>query len=150
MTSPLDDDVDRTLVTVLAADGRATLSTLAAAAGLSVSATQSRVRRLEQRGVIRGYAADVDPDALGLPLAAFVSITPLDPAQPDEAPAQLAALDAVEACYSVAGEASYLLLVRVPTPRALEELLREIRIVANVRTHTTVVLQTFYERRPRP
>ncbi|MFG1927260.1 Lrp/AsnC family transcriptional regulator [Cryptosporangium sp. NPDC048952] len=146
--APLEDDVDRTLVSLLAADGRATLSALAAAAGMSVSATQSRVRRLEQRGVIRGYAADVDPDALGLPLAAFVSITPLDPAQPDDAPEQLSALDAVEACYSVAGDASYLLLVRVPSPRALEELLREIRLVANVRTRTTVVLQTFYERRP--
>jgi len=147
VTSPLEDDVDRTLVALLAADGRATLSTLAAAAGLSVSATQARVRRLEQRGVIRGYAADVDPEALGLPLAAFVAITPLDPAQPDDAPERLAELDAVEACYSVAGDESYLLLVRVPSPRALEDLLREIRTVANVRTRTTVVLQTFYERR---
>lgn len=132
---------------LLATDGRATLSTLAAAAGLSVSATQARVRRLEQRGVIRGYAADVDPEALGLPLAAFVAITPLDPAQPDDAPQRLAELDAVEACYSVAGDESYVLLVRVPSPRALEELLREMRSVANVRTRTTVVLQTFYERR---
>ncbi|TQS45829.1 Lrp/AsnC family transcriptional regulator [Cryptosporangium phraense] len=150
MTSPLEDDVDRTLVAQLAADGRATLSTLAAAAGLSVSATQARVRRLEQRGVIRGYAADVDPEALGLPLAAFVAITPLDPAQPDDAPARLAELDAVEACYSVAGEESYLLLVRVPSPRALDDLLTEIRQVANVRTRTTVVLQTFFERAARP
>ncbi|MFI5956095.1 Lrp/AsnC family transcriptional regulator [Cryptosporangium sp. NPDC051539] len=150
MTSPLEDDVDRLLVTLLAADGRATLSTLASAAGLSVSATQARVRRLEQRAVIRGYAADVDPEALGLPLAAFVSITPLDPAQPDDAPGRLAELDAVEACYSVAGDESYLLLVRVPTPRDLDDLLTEIRQVANVRTRTTVVLQTFYEKRPRP
>jgi Lrp/AsnC family leucine-responsive transcriptional regulator len=148
VTSPLEDDVDRTLVGLLASDGRATLATLAAAAGLSVSATQARVRRLEQRGVIRGYSADVDPEALGLPLAAFVAITPLDPAQPDDAPERLAELPAVEACYSVAGDESYLLLVRVPSPRKLEELLRQIRAVANVRTRTTVVLQTFYENRP--
>lgn len=148
MSAPLEDDVDRRLVALLAADGRATLATLAAAAGLSVSATQARVRRLEQRGVIRGYSADVDPEAIGLPLAAFVAITPLDPAQPDDAPERLTELAAVEACYSVAGEESYLLLVRVPSPRKLEELLRQIRTVANVRTRTTVVLQTFYERRP--
>jgi Lrp/AsnC family leucine-responsive transcriptional regulator len=147
VTSPLEDDVDRTLLALLASDGRATLATLASVAGLSVSATQARVRRLEQRGVIRGYAADVDPEALGLPLAAFVAITPLDPAQPDDAPERLAALDAVEACYSVAGEESYLLMVRVASPRKLEDLLREIRAVANVRTRTTVVLQTFYERK---
>jgi Lrp/AsnC family leucine-responsive transcriptional regulator len=147
VTSPIEDDVDRILVELLAADGRATLATLAAAAGLSVSATQARVRRLEQRGVIRGYAADVDPDALGLPLAAFVAITPLDPAQPDDAPERLNELPAVQACYSVAGDESYLLLVRVASPRELENLLREIRARANVRTRTTVVLQTFYERR---
>ncbi|SHN47076.1 Lrp/AsnC family transcriptional regulator [Cryptosporangium aurantiacum] len=146
MTSPLEDDVDRALVALLATDGRATLSTLAAAAGLSVSATQARVRRLEQRGVIRGYAADIDPEALGLPLAAFIAISPLDPAQPDDAPERLAELPAVEACYSVAGEESYVLFVRVPSPRALEGLIREIRSVANVRTRTTVVLQTFFER----
>jgi Lrp/AsnC family leucine-responsive transcriptional regulator len=148
VTAPLEDDVDRTLVALLAGDGRATLTTLAAAAGLSVSATQARVRRLEQRGVIQGYTATVDPEALGLPLAAFVAITPLDPAQPDDAPERLAELAAVEACYSVAGEESYLLLVRVASPRGLEDLLREIRLTANVRTRTTVVLQTFYERRP--
>ena len=148
MTSPLEDDVDRTLVGLLASDGRATLATLAAGAGLSVSATQARVRRLEQRGVIRGYFADIDPEALGLPLAAFVAITPLDPAQPDDAPERLTELPAVEACYSVAGDESYLLLVRVSSPRKLEELLRQIRAVANVRTRTTVVLQTFYENRP--
>jgi Lrp/AsnC family leucine-responsive transcriptional regulator len=148
VTVPLEDDVDRALVAQLAGDGRATLASLAGAAGLSVSATQARVRRLEQRGVIRGYAADVDPEALGLPLAAFIAITPLDPAQPDDAPERLKALPAVEACYSVAGDESYLLLVRVASPQRLEVLLRQIRQVANVRTRTTVVLQTFYERRP--
>ena len=143
-----DDDTDRLLVRLLAADGRATLAALATEAGLSVSAVQARVRRLESRGVITGYTAEVDHDALGLPLAAFVAITPLDPAQPDDAPQRLAGLAAIEACYSVAGQEHYLLLVRVASPRALEGLLREIRARANVATRTTVVLQTFFERRP--
>jgi Lrp/AsnC family transcriptional regulator, leucine-responsive regulatory protein len=144
----LDDDTDRLLVRLLATDGRATLATLAAQAGLSVSAVQARVRRLEARGVITGYAAAVDHEALGLPLAAFVAITPLDPAQPDDAPQRLADLGAIEACYSVAGEEHYLLLVRVASPRALEGLLQEIRARANVATRTTVVLRTFFEHRP--
>jgi Lrp/AsnC family leucine-responsive transcriptional regulator len=144
----LDDDTDRLLVRLLAADGRATLASLAGEAGLSVSAVQARVRRLEARGVITGYAAAVDHEALGLPLAAFVAITPLDPAQPDDAPQRLAALDAIEACYSVAGEEHYVLLVRAASPRALEGVLQEIRARANVATRTTVVLQTFFERRP--
>ena len=144
----LEDPIDRVLVRALLADGRATFTALAAAAGLSVSAAQARVRRLEARGVLRGYTALVDPEAAGLPLTAFVAITPLDPAAPDDAPERLAALDAVEACHSVAGEESYLLKVRVASPRDLEVLLRRIRSTAGVRTRSTVVLQTFYEARP--
>src|SRR5271166_2529955 len=127
------DEVDRILVRELLADGRATLAHLAATAGLSVSAVQSRVRRLESRGVVRGYTARVDPEVLGHMLSAFVAITPLDPSQPDDAPARLEHIEAIESCHSVAGEESYVLLVRVASPRALEDLLQQIRTTANVR-----------------
>ncbi|AHK30157.1 MULTISPECIES: Lrp/AsnC family transcriptional regulator [Rhodococcus] len=143
--TPLDD-IDRVLMQELVADGRATLATLAEKAGLSISAVQSRVRRLEARKVIRGYTAKVDPDALGHGLSAFVAITPLDPSQPDDAPARLRNLPAIEACHSVAGEESYVLLVRVASPRELEHLLQEIRATANVHTRSTIILQTFYDR----
>ncbi|ETT24813.1 leucine-responsive regulatory protein [Rhodococcus aetherivorans] len=139
------DEIDRLLMRELVVDGRATLATLAEKAGLSISAVQSRVRRLEARQVIRGYAAKVDPEALGLMLSAFVAITPLDPSQPDDAPARLRHIDAIESCHSVAGDESYILLVRVASPRALEQLLQEIRATANVATRSTVILQTFYE-----
>lgn len=148
MAGGAEDETDRRLLAALMADGRATLATLAAAAGLSVSAAQARVRRLEARDVVTGYTAHVRPEAVGLPLTAFVAITPLDPAQPDDAPERLAGIDAIEACWSVAGEESYQLLVRVASPQALEVLLRTIRATANVRTRSTVVLQTFYEHRP--
>ncbi len=59
------DDIDRILVRELIADGRATLAHLAATAGLSVSAVQSRVRRLESRGVVTGYTARINPEAVG-------------------------------------------------------------------------------------
>ena len=107
------DDVDRVLVRELVADGRATLAELAASAGLSVSAVQSRVRRLETRGVVTGYTARIDQASLGQMLSAFVAITPLDPSQPDDAPARLEHIEAIESCHSVAGEESYILLVRV-------------------------------------
>jgi Lrp/AsnC family transcriptional regulator, leucine-responsive regulatory protein len=141
------DEVDRILVRELLADGRATLAHLAAAAGLSVSAVQSRVRRLESRGVVTGYTARVDPEVLGHMLSAFVAITPLDPSQPDDAPARLEHIEAIESCHSVAGEESYVLLVRVASPRALEDVLQQIRTAANVRTRSTIILQTFYEER---
>lgn len=141
------DDIDRALVRELVADGRATLAHLAATAGLSVSAVQARVRRLESRGVVTGYAARIDPEAVGNMLSAFVAITPLDPSQPDDAPARLEHIPEIASCHSVAGEESYVLLVRVGSPRGLEDLLQQIRTAANVRTRSTIILQTFYEGR---
>ncbi|GAB4086702.1 Lrp/AsnC family transcriptional regulator [Myceligenerans cantabricum] len=144
----LEDDVDRTIVSALRADGRTTLAALSEATGLSLSAVQVRVRKLESRGVISGYRAVVDPEAIGLPLTAFIEITPLDQAQEDDAPEHLRNLPGIEACYSVAGNSNYLLLVRVAAPRDLERLLGQIRRTAQVSTRSTVVLQTYFEGRP--
>jgi Lrp/AsnC family leucine-responsive transcriptional regulator len=141
-------DVDRALLAALARDGRASYTDLAERVGLSVSAVHQRVRRLEQRGLIKGYRATLDAKALGRPLTAFVSITPIEAAQPDDAPSRLAHLTAIEECHSVAGVESYILKVRVASPDALEALLMDIRAAANVTTRTTVVLSTFYESRP--
>ena len=121
---------------------------LARQAGLSVSAVHQRVRRLETDGVITGYVALCNPDVIGLPLTAFVSIKPFDQAAPDDVPDRLKELTAIEACHSVAGEESYILKVRVGSPRGLEDLLQQIRTLANVSTRTTVVLSTPYENRP--
>jgi Lrp/AsnC family leucine-responsive transcriptional regulator len=141
------EEINRQILALLASDGRLSFTELARQTGLSVSAVQQRVRRLEERGVIRGYAACVDPDAVGLPLTAFVSIKPFDPAAPDDAPERLAHLTEIEACHSVAGEESYILKVRVASPLALEQLLQQIRAAANVSTRTTIVLSTPYEGR---
>ena len=142
------EEIDRAIAGALAADGRLSYTDLAERVGLSVSAVHQRVRRLEQRGVLRGYAARLDYEAIGLPLTAFVAIRPVDAAAPDDAPERLARLPEIESCYSVAGDDFYLLLVRVKSPGDLERLLHEIRVAANVSTRTTVVLSTPYEGRP--
>ena len=142
------EDTDRAIVRALTEDGRLSYTDLAERVGLSVSAVHQRVRRLEQRGIIKGYTARIDHEALGLPLTAFVAIRPFDPSQPDDAPDRLAHLAEIDSCYSVAGEDFYLLLVRVGGPADLERLLQEIRTAANVTTRTTVVLSTPYEQRP--
>ena len=136
------------LYKALASAGPQTPAELAKRTGLSVSAAQQRVRRLERRGVIKGYAAVINPDDAGLPLTAFVSIKPFDPAAPDDAPERLAHLPAIEACHSVAGDENYILKVRVGSPAELEDLLQEIRSAASVSTRTTIVLSTPYENRP--
>ena len=142
------EETDAEILRLLSRDGRMSFTDLAKKTGLSVSAVHSRVRRLEQRGVIRGYRADVEPEALDLALTAFVSVKPIDPSAPDDAPERLSGITAIEACHSVAGDESYILKVRVPTPTALELVLQEIRAAANVSTRTTVVLSTPYEGRP--
>ena len=147
--APLDD-LDRQLLRLLSADGRMSYADLARETGLSTSAVHQRVRRLEQRGAITGYAARVDPSTAGLPLSAFVSIQPIDPAAPDDAPERLRHLPAIEACHSVAGDESYILQVRVATPAELEQLLQDIRAAAGVSTRTTVVLSTPWEGRMPP
>lgn len=138
-------DVDRTIVDHLRRDGRMSYTDLGRALGMSTSAVHQRVRRLEQRGVIKGYTATVDPSMLGLAMTAFVSITPLDPAAPDDIPDRLKDIAAIEECHSVAGDMNYVLKVRVGTPHDLEDLLSTIRGAANVSTKTTVVLSTPWE-----
>jgi Lrp/AsnC family transcriptional regulator, leucine-responsive regulatory protein len=142
------EEINATIVALLASDGRMSFTELARRTGLSVSAAQQRVRRLEQRGVIKGYGAVISAEDIGLPLTAFVSVKPFDPAAPDDTPERLKHLAAIEACHSVAGDANYILKVRVASPGALEELLQQIRASANVSTHTTIVLSTPFENRP--
>jgi Lrp/AsnC family leucine-responsive transcriptional regulator len=142
------EDIDARIAAELAADGRCSYTDLAERIGLSVSAVHQRVRRLEERGAIRGYTARLDAEQLGLPLTAFISLTPIDPAAPDDYPQRLADLSAIESCYSVAGVESYIIKVRVASPGELETLLSQIRASAGVSTRTTVVLSTPFEDRP--
>jgi Lrp/AsnC family leucine-responsive transcriptional regulator len=142
------EEIDRKIVSLLARNGRMSFTELGRQAGLSVSAVHQRVRRLEQDGVIKGYAAMFNPEDVGLPLTAFVSVKPFDASAPDDLPQRLEHLAAIEACHSVAGDENYILKVRVPSPVALEDLIYQIRTLGGVSTRTTVVLSTAYENRP--
>ena len=142
------ESTDRQILQLLAADGRMSFTDLGKATGLSTSAVHQRVRRLERRGLILGFGATVNHSAIGLPLTAFISIRPIDPSAPDDAPERLREIHEIESCWSVAGEESYILKIRVATPGHLEDLLAKIRSAATVSTRTTIVLSTPYENRP--
>jgi len=142
------NDLDRKILALLQREGRRSFAAIGREVGLSTPAVKRRVNRLEAAGVIRGYAAVVDAESVGLPLTAFISIRPIDPSAPDDAPERLRSLAEIEACHSVAGEESYILKVRVRAPSELETLLARIRAAANVSTRTTIVLSTPYEQRP--
>ena len=147
MTTELEA-TDRKILELLASDGRMSFTDLGKATGLSTSAVHQRVKRLEQRRLILGYGATINHDEMGLPLTAFISIRPIDPSQPDDSPERLSAITEIESCWSVAGEESYILKIRVSTPAALEVLLARVRAAANVSTRTVLVLSTYYENRP--
>jgi Lrp/AsnC family transcriptional regulator, leucine-responsive regulatory protein len=141
------DAIDRSILAVLEGDARLTYADIGAAVGLAASSVHDRVRKLERRGVIKGYRAEVDLAAAGLPITAFVSIA-LRPSSPQDVPTQVAEFELVEACYSVAGDNSYVLVVRAPSTSALEDLLDALRGKLQVITRSTIVLSTPFERRP--
>jgi Lrp/AsnC family leucine-responsive transcriptional regulator len=142
------DDRDRRILRVLQDDARATFAEIGDRVGMASSTAHDRVRKLEQARVIRAYRADVDPELLGLFVTALVSVTPLDPKQPDDLPQRVVEFEEVEDCHSVAGEENYILKVRTRTTSDLEDLLRRLREKAGVRTRTTIVLSTPFEHRP--
>jgi Lrp/AsnC family leucine-responsive transcriptional regulator len=142
------DERDLEIIAALQEDARATYSDIGRRAGLSPSAVHERVRKLERTGAIRAYRAIVDPEALGLFVTALIAATPFDPTQADDLPERVRDFPEVVDCLSVAGEANYILKVRVRTTTALEDLIRTLREKAEVNTTTTVVLSVPFEGRP--
>ena len=141
------DDRDLAIIAALQDQGRATFAEIGRRVGLAASSVHERVRKLEQSGAIRRYRAEVDPQALGLFVAALVSVTPLDPRQPDDLPDRVKEFPEVEDCHAVAGDENYILKVRSATTADLEDFLRRLREKAEVQTRTTVVLSTPFEHR---
>ena len=105
------------------------------------------MRKLEERGVIRGYAALVNAEALGYPLTAFVAVTLERPQHRHSFLRRLASMKEIVECHHVAGEYDYLLKVRTRGTQDLDRVLSEkLKAVAGVaRTVTTIVLSTSKE-----
>ena len=139
---------DQHILALLAREGRMSYTDIGRETGLSTSAAQQRVRRLEQRGVIMGYHADIDPAALGRTLTAFISIRPNSATADDSTTNLLASMPEIISCFSVAGDSSYLCQVAVGSTAELDALLTRVRAQANVMTVTTVVLTTIFRDRP--
>jgi Lrp/AsnC family leucine-responsive transcriptional regulator len=141
------DAIDRRLLALLANDGRRSYADLAQAVGLSAPSVYARVKKLEERGVIRRYTVAISPEQLGYGIAALVAVRQLPGFHWERLEAAFYDLPAVEACYSVTGDDSYVLHVRVPDARSLEDLLREIGCVEGVAgTRTMLILSTTFER----
>ncbi|MDJ1138061.1 Lrp/AsnC family transcriptional regulator [Streptomyces iconiensis] len=147
MTRQLDD-VDRTILRAMTADGRQTVRALARAVGLSEPSVRERLQRLERDGVITGYHAALDPASVDAATAAFVALR-FEPGEAAKAVVneRLARETCVLEVYEVAGEDCYWLKVRASGTDALADTLDRIRAIPPVRgTSTTIVLRTVFER----
>jgi Lrp/AsnC family leucine-responsive transcriptional regulator len=133
------DDIDRKILALLQHDARMTNAAIAAEVGLTAPSVFERVRKLEQRGVIRGYTIQVDPAALGKIMTAFIRLTV---AYDDRYAAGIQALrgdpDVLE-CYHVAGEDCLLVKTRVSSPAELEALIRRMRSHISIQRSVTMI-----------
>lgn len=121
--SPLDGTNQR-LLRELADDPRAGAAQLARRVGMSAPAVRERLARLEETGVIRGYRLDVDPAAIGLPVAAWVRVRP-GPGQLRKVAELAERTPQVSECHRISGDDCFLMKVHVPALEALEAVLDE-------------------------
>lgn len=140
------DGIDVKLVSLLQGSGRISQNELAHAVGLSAPAVAERIRKLEDRGVIRHYTAVVDPVTIGLDVTAFISVVINGSKYYPLFAQRIAERPEVLECHSVTGMGSHLLKIRTDTTSSLERLLSDIQSWPGVQSTTTsVVLSTLKE-----
>jgi len=132
------DETDRRIVAEIQDDGRLTMAELGRRVGLSAPAVTERLGRLEQRGVIRGYHADVDPRALGLSLTAVIRIRPAPGQLQNVAEAAVKTPEVVE-CNRITGEDCYIMRAHVRDVEHLEEVIDRFAVLGQ---STTSIVQS--------
>jgi Lrp/AsnC family leucine-responsive transcriptional regulator len=131
----------------LQADPRLSMSALARRVGMSAPAVTERVQRLERAGVIRGYRLEVDPAAVGLPVAAWVRVRP-GPGQLPKIAGLAAATPEVVECHRITGEDCYLMRVHVPAVEDLERVLDQFLLYGQ--TTSSILVSSPVPARPVP
>jgi Lrp/AsnC family leucine-responsive transcriptional regulator len=141
------DDIDTQILTILQSDARTPNAEIARQVGMAPSAILERLRKLESRGILRGYEAKLDPHPFGLGLLAFVFVRSDERLRSGDTGIRLAELPEVLEVHHIAGEDCYLAKVRAADPEALGRILRErFGAIESVRsTRTTIVLDTLKE-----
>ncbi len=141
------DAVDRIILDRIQADGSLTYAEIGAAAGLSASAVNDRLKRLRAEGAIRRMTADIDPAAIGLTLLTFVLVAVNEPAGESGFRDAMKGAPEVLECHHLTGEFSYLLKLRLRDTAHLEHFLMDrLKPLAGVsRTHTLIALSSVKE-----
>lgn len=145
MTAALDD-IDRKIIDLLRQDARQTNAALGEQVGLSAPSVFERVKKLEKRGILRGYTVRVDEAALGRPITAFIRLTAAYDAKHDPGIKAVAADPEVLELYGVAGEDCFLVKTRVASTAELLTLLNRIRShLTVIQSVTMIVMDTHKE-----
>lgn len=141
------DEIDRQILNILQQNARTSNAEIARQIDMAPSAVLERIRRLEAKGVILGYEARINPDALGLGVLAFVFVRSRDFDGEAKTVELLSQIPEVQEAHHIAGEDCFLLKVRMPDAKSLGRLLRErIGSTGDVQsTRTTIVLETVRE-----
>ena len=140
------DDIDQRIVVLLQERARRSFQDIGSHVGLTAPAVKRRVDRLEDQGVIRGYAAIVDPASLGWPTHAIVSLVCEGRMAAAEVNAAVSAHPEVVSAFTVAGEAAAVLHVRARDNAHLERTLERLRDHPGIiRTQSQIVLSTLLE-----
>lgn len=145
------DDIDRQVLALLQQDARLSNAAIAEKVGLTTSTVHDRVKKLERKGIIKGYVALVDPELLEKPITAFIRLSVGSASEnylesKNSVQTVCAAEPDIVECHGVAGEDCYMLKVRVASPGELEKLIERIRCNARVsRSTTNIVLSTLKE-----
>ncbi|KZB67754.1 MULTISPECIES: Lrp/AsnC family transcriptional regulator [Thalassospira] len=141
------DEIDQKILKILMRDARISQKELAAKVGLSAPGVAERVRRLEERGVIRGFTIDVDPEALGYPLQAIVRIRPL-PGKLHIVQQLISEIPEFGECDKVTGDDCFVARLYIRSMKELDGLLDQ--IVDKAETNTAIVKSKPVERRMPP
>jgi len=139
------DAQDREILNILQKNARTSNAEIARQLGMAPSAILERIRKLEARGVIQGYEARIDPEALGLGLLSYVFVREEGPNNEGQIGELLARMPEVQEVHHIAGDDCFLVKVRTADARSLGRLLREGFSLGSARTRTTVVLETLLE-----
>jgi Lrp/AsnC family leucine-responsive transcriptional regulator len=143
------DRTDAGILDLLQRDGREPYAEVGQAVGMSGPSVHERVKKLEARGVIRGYSAVLDPTLLGYGVLAFIFIKQVPGTISTDMTGDFVEIDEIEECHHLAGEADYLLKVRATDTRHLERVLHAIQQVPHVfTTQTQMVFSSAFEGRP--
>jgi Lrp/AsnC family transcriptional regulator, leucine-responsive regulatory protein len=144
-------ETDSRLLGILQSDGRRSYADLGTDLGMAGPSAHERVKKLESRGVIRGYRASVDPAAVGLSVLAFTWVTQAPGTIAADLTPHFGAIPEIEECHHIAGEADYILKIRARDMEHLGAVVRLVQTTEHVfSTETDVVFSTGFEGRPLP